>query len=427
MEWHTNFPKDMMRSDCTENSRSVQRRNGRRRVADGVRAIFLLVGLAGLASACFAQQAPSVPVESGAVSDANALGTQAFPCLVEITGDDVNVRSGPGTNYYTCGRLYRGDKVKVISSQLGWSRVSPPPGCFSWISMQCVGISLENPAVGMVTGDGVRVYAGSEYVEPMHSTSEQVRLNRGDKVRLLGEEKDGYYKIAPPDGAYVWVSSQYTRVVAPLEPTPPAIEPGTEGSPDAVPGTGAPPEVSAEARKLEEFYALKKQVETERGKPLAQQNYTDVKEALKQIAAGKEAGKAARYAQFMLKQIEGYELALAVVKEVQLQDQQLQQTKDQIDKARTNRLAEVENLGRFAVIGEFQESRIYDAEPQLKRYRVVDTSGKIICYAVPSGPAMQKDLTEFIGRKVGLVGTIQPDAPTAGALVTFTEIVHISR
>jgi uncharacterized protein YgiM (DUF1202 family) len=426
MEWHTNFPKDMMRPNCSENSINVQRRNGRRRAANGAQTIFLLVSLVGLASVCFAQQAPSIPAESSPPSDANALGTQAFPCLVEITGDDVNVRSGPGTNYYACGRLYLGDKVKAISSQLGWSRVAPPPGCFSWISMQCVSISLENPAVGMVTGNGVRVYAGSEYVEPMHSTSEQVRLNRGDKVKLLGEEKDDYYKIAPPDGAYVWVSSQYTRVVAPVEQTPPVTEPVTEGSPDVVPGTGTPPEVSAEAKKLEEFYALKTQVEAERDKPLAQQNYADVKEALKQIATSKEAGKAVRYAEFMLKQIERYELVLVVVKELQLQDEQLQQTKDQIGKARTKRLAEVENLGRFAAIGEFQDSRVYDAEPQVKRYRVVDKSGKIICYAVASGAAMQKDLSEFIGQKVGLVGTIEPHAPTAGALVTFTEIVQIA-
>ena len=56
-------------------------------------------------------------------------GVRAYPYLAEITGDNVNIRSGPGTNYYRCGKLGAGDRVKVVGSQFSWSRIVPPIVC----------------------------------------------------------------------------------------------------------------------------------------------------------------------------------------------------------------------------------------------------------------------------------------------------------
>jgi len=385
------------------------------------RIILSIAIVASLASICFSQSASSGPPgKVASIGDVNAPGEPAsFPYPAEIIGDDVNVRSGPGTNYYACGKLYRGDKVKVAGSQSGWSRIAAPAKSFSWISMRCVGINLNNPAEGLITGDGVGVYAGSDDVLPMHSTSEQVTLKRGDKVKLMGEEKDDYYKIVPPEGACLWVSTQYIKPLAPDEKTPLP----TVADSNAV----GPAKTSVETEKLNEYYAILKQVEAERAKPIAQQNYTTMKEALKAITANKEAGKAARYAEFAIKQVERYELALTVAKEIQQQTEKLQQAGDQIDKTRAAKLAEVKDLGRFAVIGEFQSSLIYGADPGVpgKRYRIIDKSGKITCYAAPTGGAAKIDLSKLIGKKVGLVGTIEPHSPTAGSLVRFTEIVEL--
>ena len=62
------------------------------------------------------------------------------------------------------------------------------------------------------------------------------------------------------------------------------------------------------------------------------------------------------------------------------------------------------------------------------RYRITDETDKTVCYAVPgeSAAKMSKaELDGFVGHKVGLVGTIEPHPPTAGALVQFTEIVKL--
>ena len=402
MEFHVNFPKNVAQVTSGQNYKMVLGP-----CLAGTLFILVILGT------CLAVAGTAAKL------DANDVSVPSFPYVAEITGDDVNVHSGPGTNYYGCGKLNTGDRVQVVSEQFGWSRIVPPAGNFSWISMQGVSVNLDDPSIGTVTGDSIQVYAGSDYVEPMHSTTLQVTLKRGDKVKLLSEEKDDYYKIAPPSGAYLWVSTQYTKPAGPVavETLPTA----TESTADANLPRPIPTEISVEAEKLEEYYALQKQIKAERAKPTDQANFADIKKRLTEIANNKEAGKAARYAEYVIGQIEGFELALAVAKEVQLQNEQLQQIMQRIDKARATRLAKAQDLGRFVVVGQFATFATYGPG----HYRIVDDSGKMICYALPGEEVSETDLSKFVGRKVGLVGAIQPHPQTAGALVQFTEVVQL--
>jgi hypothetical protein len=364
---------------------------------------------------------------SAVAADSNQqVDTSSFPYTAEITSNDVYVRSGPGTNFYHCGQLNKGDKVKVVDKQFSWSRIVPPAGSFSWISMDYVTINPGDPSVGTVTGDNVRVYAGSDFVKPLYSTTLQGKLSKGEKVKLLGEQMDRYYKIAPPPFAYLWVSTQFTKPLPkPVVVTPAPTTPETKIEPNEPAEVNAPVEVKQEPEvpktPLEKYEQLKEQVDAERAKPMDQQNYTELKKELLEIANDKEAGNAARYAQFVVGQIEGYELALAVVKEVKLQNEQLEKINAKIEKAKETKLAEIENMGKFAVVGVFQTYLTYGPG----NYRIVDKDGKMICYALPAGAAAQMDLSGFIGQKVGLVGTIEPHLPTKKALVRFTEIVKL--
>lgn len=380
----------------------------------------IIVIMACLVSVGFGQEAAPVPESPVVAGDVNAAEISSFPYVAEITGDNVYIRSGPGTNYYNCNKLNKGDRVEVVSTQFSWSRIVPPAGSFSWISNQYVRIDPNNPSVGTVTGDDVRVYAGSESVKPLYSTTLQLKLNSGYKVNLLGEEKDNYHKIATPSGAYLWVSTQYTKYVGAVGEVATIVKPEVkheETTATAVVATN----ISVEAEKLNEYYALEKQIKAERTKPIEQQNYVNIRKALEEIKNNKERGKAASYAKFAIKKIEGFELALAVGKEVQLQSTQLKDTTERIEKAREKRIAEYQDLGRFAAIGQFQTFETYGAG----HYRVIGDSGKTICYALPSDSASETDLSEFVGEKVGLVGTIEPHLETEGALVRFTEITKL--
>ncbi len=372
-----------------------------------------------LAAVSWAQEGGNPPAPPVTLpNEPVAVEGQVGPYVAEVTGNDVYIRSGPGTNFYHCGKLYTGDRVQVVSLQQGWSCIVPPPGCFSWISMKYVSINLQNPTMGIITGDKVGVYAGSDYVEPMHSTSKQVALNRGQMVKLLGEEKDDYYKIATPQGAYLWVSSQFTRAAAPVLGRPPEVDVGAMVKGPSDPN--APPRSD-----LELYYALAEQIKAIHGKPIAEQDYAEIKKKLAELAAKADGGRAARYAEYTVEQVERYELACTAAKELELQNKQLQKVTTKIDEARAARLTQVEDRSKFALMGKFENSSVYNAAGHARRYRMLDESGKTICYVSPAGSAATADLSKFVGRKVGLVGKIEPHVATARALVEFTEIVAL--
>lgn len=374
--------------------------------------------------------------QQAAAAEPNPTSAQPdFPYFAEITGDNVYIRSGPGTNYYRCGKLSQGYIVKIVSATNVWSRILPPEGFFSWISKQYVTIDSSNPDMGIVTGDEVRVYAGSQYYEPIHSDRIQVHLNRGDKVMLLGEEMGDYYKIVPPSGAFFWVSTQYTKptTAPPAEPKSApqqtaVAEPQTADEPEPVAETTTPSPVvvpttvPADSQRLRQYYDAQELIKAEFKKPLQEQNYTQPKKMLDDLLAADDSDKAARYAKYTLDQIDRYELAAAIDKEINLQDAELNQIYSRINEVHNERLADFQDLGQFAVIGNLKTSSVYGPEEAMLHYIIIDSSGKVICYALPSGGASHADLSEFVGKKVGLIGQIEPHPQTAGALVKFTEI-----
>ena len=340
----------------------------------------------------------------------------------EASGDDVIIRSGAGTNFYKCGKLYKGDRIQVVSTQQDWACIVPPPGCFSWIPMQYVSINLDNPTIGIITGDNVRIYAGSDFVEPMHSTSEQVKLFRGDQVKLLGEEKDDYYKIAPPQGAYLYVSTQFIQSV---QAAPGQSAPG-QGQPVVqTPAQGQPMPTGTESELLDAYYVLVSKMKAEREKPMAQQNYTELKQKLEEIIKNPAAGKAAKYAEFTLKQVTRFELACTVGKEIELQSKERATITTKIDEARQARLAQIEDFGKFAVVGKLASSSLNAPADQTKQYRILDDSGKTICYIAPMAAAAGQDLSTLVGKKVGLVGEIQPNEATQRAFIKYSQVIAL--
>ncbi|MBN2271861.1 MAG: hypothetical protein JXN61_14685 [Sedimentisphaerales bacterium] len=389
---------------------------------------FIIAALTAFASLGFAQAGTSgsAPVST---ADANAVAAPAFPYVAEIVGDNVYVRSGPGTNYYNSGKVTNGDKVKVVARQFSWSCIVPPPGSFSWIYIPYVSIDPDNPGTGIVTGDNVRVYAGSDLVKPIHSTL-QLKLDKGEKVKLLGEQKENYYKIAPPTGAYLWVSTEFANPVV-AGTVPPVVETVDANKAADVNDTNdvkptvnipTPPKPSVDPKLLAEYKDLQQKLLAERAKSLAEQDYSSIRKGLEAIADNKDAGKVAQYCEYVLKQVDRFELALTVHTQLDLQNKQLKETQDRIEKARTTRLTQMEDVGRFAVVGTLRTSNIFSSEPQLKHYRIENESGKTICYARSASERTGTDYDRLVGKRVGLIGTIAPYPQMGTAIVKFTQI-----
>jgi len=354
-----------------------------------------------------------------------------FPYKAEVTGSSVNVRSGKGMQTYECGRLNVADTVEVYGEEEGWAKIVPPPGSFSWIAMQYIAINAEAPTTGIVTGKNIRVYAGSDYREPLSSNVVQATVNRGDTVQLKAEEKDGYFKIHPPKGSFLWVSTRYLKQI-----DQPVVQPNiTIPNPAELPADinvpvvsvvqvdpNAPQDVLSEASLLKQYYEIQAQIKVQLAKPIGEQDYTEIKKALAEMAARTDTVRAARYADFTLKKIQGYQLAISVSKQMSDAELQLAATKEKIEKALTERIAQIENLGRFAVIGVLKPSSVFDGSPDMQRFRIQDDNGKTICYVKPINQAKTKDMTVYFNKKVGLVGKIMVHPNAGGALVEFNEI-----
>jgi SH3-like domain-containing protein len=52
----------------------------------------------------------------------------------KATGDAVNIRCGPGTNFKEVGKLAKGQKVDVVKAGGEWTQIKPIPQCSGWVA-----------------------------------------------------------------------------------------------------------------------------------------------------------------------------------------------------------------------------------------------------------------------------------------------------
>ncbi len=383
--------------------------------------LYLLVVIAviGLFSIAQAEKRPTALDESA--QPAREADNVKFPYVGEVTGTEINIRSGPGMNFYSCGKINAPARVVVVDRKYSWSKILPPPGSFSWIFRQSVQTDSDSPGVGIVNADDVRVYAGSDELEPMRSDSVQITLSAGQKVRIIGEPTGDYYKIAPPEGATLWITSQYIRFIRSADEIDVKIP---QSAPDA---DIAKPEmiigqVETKSRQLEQYYTLRKQFDDEKTKPLGQQNYTKIKAEAEALIADPDSGDAGDYAKYLLKDIRRCELAKESEGAVEIQKTELQQEITEIEKEYQEKLQNIPDVGKYAVMGIFKQSHVYEGQATGQRFLIVDDGNTPVCYAEPAGEIADANLTEYYGQKVGLIGQISADNQSHLALVRFEKI-----
>ena len=394
-----------------------------------------------------------------------------YPFIAEVTGNDVYVRSGKGTAYYHCGKVQQGDTITVFEEVFGWAKVLPPAGCYSWIHKDYVDVESPQAKVGVLNGDSVRVWAGSDYIQPMRSSSMQTKLNSGEIVELMPDQPDSgdFYKIKPPTGAYLWISCDFlkylgsvkkpepvvveenvtTQTIPPVVLEQPNLPPSTETSiptfenlnesggttqPDQT-KTATDADVSQASEKtvdpmakthvaelLEACAGLSDNIDQELKKPLTEQNYTQVRKALEAIKSDEAAGKASTYAQILLEKIDRYELAVSVVKALQEQDKKLAQTKKQIEQAHQAKLEDLPKEPDYIFTGVLKQSHVYTDKTGQQRYLILDPSGKILCYVVAGSQDTASKMKSLLGMRVGIQGNVSSDQNTLKTLIAASNV-----
>jgi len=125
-----------------------------------------------------------------------------------VKADDTPVHSGAGRMFYRVGELDKGAVVQVEEVIFGWAKVRAPKGVYSYVSKGMLDKKGDG-TVGVINRDRTPVRA-ADVAGPGNSYREQMVLNRGDEVRIAGED-GGYYQVVPPAGAYVFLPPDTVR------------------------------------------------------------------------------------------------------------------------------------------------------------------------------------------------------------------------
>lgn len=142
-----------------------------------------------------------------------------FPYEARIVLPEVEVRCGPGWDYYATGVLHQGDKVKIYRQEPGgWLAIRPPKNSFGWVAARHLQLTAD-PAIGKISVESAVAWVGSS-IRSGGQLKWQVRLDQGERVSVLGKEAlsagpgfaiETYYRIAPPAGEFRWIHMQYAN------------------------------------------------------------------------------------------------------------------------------------------------------------------------------------------------------------------------
>ena len=145
-----------------------------------------------------------VTVMLWAIGLSSAIGaeTEEFPYPAVVIDDQVPIRAGAGTTFYIVGHLPKGAEVIVDEVIFGWHKIVAPPDTYSYISQNQVVID-DAGVTGTIDAERAAVKAAS-LQGPGDSYRRQLYLLDGHQIQIVGQE-GGYYKITPPEGAYVFL------------------------------------------------------------------------------------------------------------------------------------------------------------------------------------------------------------------------------
>ncbi|MBN1844903.1 MAG: hypothetical protein JW810_04410 [Sedimentisphaerales bacterium] len=280
--------------------------------------------------------------------------------------------------------------------------------------------------IGKVTGNFIRVRAGSIKVPPANANQVQVKLNKGATVEIIGQ-RDDYYKIVCPKGSYFWASLDYIERVGPVTPenlakvqAQPLADAGQ--APDTARADAGP-----YAKERQEYIAIVQAMAAERGKPLDQQDFSGVRTNLTKLIQGAQSLSIKASAQTLERQLVRCETAVDLWKMSKRQDERLAATLDKIDEELELLVAVKSPVGKTAeeitVQGRLAESAVFTAPNKNRRFLVLNDKERIIYYAVTARDTL--DLNAWLNKRVSLVGTAEYDAFSRIRVLKVTNVVEL--
>ncbi len=398
------------------------------------------------AASITAPEAPPGATASEGVMPAGSPAREAaaYPYEGEVAGENVYVRSGPGTNWYPTTKLNTGARVRVIGEEGDWLKIVPPDGSFSYVEASLVERSADGGR-GTTKVDGAYVKAGSE-LSPRKIASQQV-LPRGAEVTILGES-EGFYRIVPPEGCYLYISKAYVRPATGPRPagearsraTPPdallraeqaaresatgragaARNPSTEGPADAP--VSAPPRTS-------QYRAMLDAAEAElRGLLASRSSLADCEpllERYRSLAAQEEDAVARAVARARVEQLSARIELERIVRDALIKKESVSAFSEKMEEERLRILNSKlpPELRAWDYRGELRRSMAFSGQPN--RYRLFDPLRQATLAYIDIPPATGLDPQRFVDRYVGIRVSGQFFSPSARVPIGVASEIEI--
>ncbi|MEM7560112.1 MAG: hypothetical protein AAF394_13420, partial [Planctomycetota bacterium] len=143
------------------------------------------------------------------------------PQTLYATDKKVEVRSGPGEDYYATSQTTKGDSFKAFSQTTdGWYGIQPPNGSFSWVRAKDAYLLPGGKVIEATDSEAVSWIGTS--LGTAKQFRWQVKLQQGEQLTVLGEstQKDSegnpvlWYRVAPPSGEFRWVHESHVTLDA---------------------------------------------------------------------------------------------------------------------------------------------------------------------------------------------------------------------
>lgn len=357
----------------------------------------LVCGVALSQEAAAPEATPEAPEEAPAeVAAERPVKPAAGKVDGVISGERVNVRTGPGTDH---GRLYqsfKGDKVKVVGREGEWVKVLLPKNVSGWIAAQYLAKDSDGKR-GVVRGDRVSIRAGGG------GEFDSIGLvNRGYTFLIVAEINE-YCKVAPLPDAVGFIHGKYVKIEGDV--------PG-EGISVQAPASQASAPIGDLQAAFKKAGALFK---AEGVKPLMERDYAPViKSLVSIISQSREADPFVH--------MSARKLLADVIKEAKTQDDERQ---------RLERKKRIEEMLK-AIEEEYATEAGGVTPPAYGSVGVLET------FSIDYPPATHKlveknavkclvysekiDLAPFVGKRVGIVGDVTPLPDFGTVLFSVTRI-----
>lgn len=177
---------------------------------------------------------------------------------IQVTANEVNLRSGPGINYDIVDSVNQGEIFTLLDIAGDWYQVRTPAGLQAYIKAEFTETTEKATVVNtpaavpgqlassvLTSINQVEVISGNVYLRsgPGSNYDQMGSVSEGDILSVLGQEGD-WYKIRKSDGSSAYIAGwlvQSTNVAVPTMATPnsnptPVITPATPNSnPTGVP------------------------------------------------------------------------------------------------------------------------------------------------------------------------------------------------